>query len=60
MCIAIVGQKDFGKAALDAFLKRGDSVAGVFYSPESPRRLPIRSDWRQSASVRFSAHDFKL
>jgi methionyl-tRNA formyltransferase len=36
MRIAIVGQKDFGKAALDAFLKRGDTVAGVFCSPEKP------------------------
>src|ERR1700720_2060482 len=36
MRIAIVGQKDFGKAALDAFLERGDSVAGVFCAPEKP------------------------
>lgn len=36
MRIAIVGQKDFGKAALDAFAKRGDSVAGVFCAPEKP------------------------
>src|SRR5882757_936048 len=36
MRIAIVGQKDFGKAALDAFLKRGDIVAGVFCAPEKP------------------------
>jgi methionyl-tRNA formyltransferase len=36
MRIAIVGQKDFGKAALDAFLERGDTVAGVFCAPEKP------------------------
>jgi len=36
MRIAIVGQKDFGKAALDAFIKRGDTVAGVFCAPEKP------------------------
>src|SRR3977135_3561108 len=36
MRIAIVGQKDFGKAALDAFLARGDTVAGVFCAPEKP------------------------
>ena len=36
MRIAIVGQRDFGKAALDAFAKRGDSVAGVFCAPEKP------------------------
>jgi methionyl-tRNA formyltransferase len=36
MRIAIVGQRDFGKAALDAFLKRGNIVAGVFCAPEKP------------------------
>jgi methionyl-tRNA formyltransferase len=36
MRIAIVGQRDFGKAALDAFVSRGDSVAGVFCAPETP------------------------
>lgn len=36
MRIAIVGQRDFGKAAMDAFLKRGDTVAGVFCAPEKP------------------------
>jgi methionyl-tRNA formyltransferase len=36
MRIAIVGQRDFGKAALDGFLKRGDTVAGVFCAPEKP------------------------
>jgi methionyl-tRNA formyltransferase len=34
MKIAIVGQQDFGKAVLDAFLARGDEVAGVFCAPE--------------------------
>jgi methionyl-tRNA formyltransferase len=32
--IAIIGQQDFGKAVLDAFVKRGDTVAGVFCAPE--------------------------
>src|SRR5277367_4466766 len=36
MRIAIVGQSDFGKAVLEAFLKRGDAVAGVFCAPEKP------------------------
>src|ERR1700730_15834159 len=36
MRIAIVGQRDFGKAVLDAFLDRGDAVAGVFCAPEKP------------------------
>jgi methionyl-tRNA formyltransferase len=34
MKIAIVGQQDFGKAVLEAFLARGDTVAGVFVAPE--------------------------
>jgi methionyl-tRNA formyltransferase len=34
MRIAIVGQQDFGKAVLEAFLGRGDQVAGVFCAPE--------------------------
>ena len=29
MRVAIIGQQDFGKAALDAFLARGDDVAAV-------------------------------
>jgi methionyl-tRNA formyltransferase len=36
MKIAIVGQQDFGKAVLEAFLARGDEVAGVFSAPEKP------------------------
>ena len=36
MRIAIVGQQKFGKAVLDAFLERGDTVAGVFCAPEKP------------------------
>jgi len=34
MRIAIVGQQDFGKSVLEAFLARGDEVAGVFCAPE--------------------------
>jgi methionyl-tRNA formyltransferase len=34
MKIAIIGQQDFGKAVLEAFLARGDEVAGVFCAPE--------------------------
>ncbi len=34
MRIAIVGQQDFGKAVLEAFLARGDQVAAVFCAPE--------------------------
>ena len=36
MKIAIIGQQDFGKAVLEAFLARSDEVAGVFCAPEKP------------------------
>jgi len=40
MRIAVIGQQDFGKAVLEAFLKRGDTVAGVFCAPEKPGAKP--------------------
>jgi methionyl-tRNA formyltransferase len=40
MRIAIIGQQEFGKAVLDAFLARGDTVAGVFVAPEKPGARP--------------------
>jgi methionyl-tRNA formyltransferase len=40
MRIAIIGQQDFGKAVLEAFLARGDDVAGVFCKPEKPGEKP--------------------
>ena len=40
MRIAIFGQHDFGKAALEAFISRGDTVAGVFCAPEKPGGRP--------------------
>jgi methionyl-tRNA formyltransferase len=40
MRIAIVGQQDFGKAVLEAFIARGDAVAGVFCAPEKPGARP--------------------
>ncbi|HEX4330957.1 MAG TPA: methionyl-tRNA formyltransferase [Usitatibacter sp.] len=40
MKIAIVGQQDFGKAVLEAFLARGDTVAGVFVAPEKEGARP--------------------
>lgn len=42
MRIAIIGQQDFGKAALEAFLARGDDVAVVFCAPEKGRPDPLR------------------
>lgn len=40
MKIALVGQQDFGKATLEAFLGRGDTVAGVFCAPGKPGAPP--------------------
>ncbi len=34
MKLALIGQQDFGKAVFEAFLARGDSIAGVFCAPE--------------------------
>jgi len=41
MRIAIIGQQAFGKAALEAFLARGDTVAAVFCGPETGRPDPL-------------------
>jgi methionyl-tRNA formyltransferase len=45
MRIAIIGQQDFGKAVLEAFLARRDEVAGVFCAPEKPgaKADPLRA-----------------
>jgi methionyl-tRNA formyltransferase len=40
MRVAIIGQQDFGKAVLSAFLERGDEVAAVFCAPEKPGARP--------------------
>ena len=44
MRIAIIGQQDFGKAVMEAFLARGDTVAGVFVAPgkEGGKPDPMR------------------
>ncbi len=42
MRIAIIGQQDFGKATLEAFLARGDTVAAVFCAPDTGRPDPLR------------------
>ncbi len=34
MRVVIIGQQDFGKAVLEAFVARGDEVAAVFCAPE--------------------------
>lgn len=40
MRLAIIGQQAFGASVLEAFLKRGDDVAGVFCAPEKPGARP--------------------
>jgi methionyl-tRNA formyltransferase len=40
MRLAIIGQQDFGKAVLEAFLARGDQVAAVFCAPEKEGGRP--------------------
>jgi methionyl-tRNA formyltransferase len=44
MRVAIIGQRDFGKAVLEAFIQRGDTVVGVFCAPEKPTESadPVR------------------
>jgi crotonobetainyl-CoA:carnitine CoA-transferase CaiB-like acyl-CoA transferase len=46
MKIAIIGQQDFGKAVLEAFLARGDQVAGVFLRAGKAGRAPRRAEGR--------------
>ena len=40
MRVAIIGQNKFGQAVMEAFLARGDEVAGVFVAPEKPKAEP--------------------
>lgn len=42
MRVILIGQQAFGKAALEAFLARGDTVAAVFCAPEKGRPDPLR------------------
>ena len=58
MRVAIVGQQDFGKAVLDAFLKRGDQVAAVFCAPEKEGARPdaLRVAAQQAG---LTVHQFK-
>ena len=37
MRVALIGSADFGKAALEAFLDRGDQVVAVFCPPDNPK-----------------------
>lgn len=37
MKVALIGSADFGRAALEAFLDRGDEVVAVFCPPDNPK-----------------------
>ena len=58
MKIAIIGQQDFGKAVLEAFLARGDEVAAVFCAPEKEGARP---DALRAAAEekKLKVHQFK-
>ena len=58
MKIAIIGQQDFGKAVLEAFLARGDTVAAVFCAPE---KEGARADALRAAAQErgINVHQFK-
>jgi methionyl-tRNA formyltransferase len=51
MRIAIIGQRDFGKAVLEGFLAKGDTVGAVFCAPEkagtSPDPLRLAAEERR-------------
>jgi methionyl-tRNA formyltransferase len=58
MKIAIIGQQDFGKSVLEAFLNRGDQVAAVFCAPEKEGARP--DALRAAAQERgLPVHQFK-
>jgi methionyl-tRNA formyltransferase len=58
MKIAIIGQQDFGKSVLEAFLKRGDTVSAVFCAPEKEGARPdaLRVAAQQAG---LTVHQFK-
>lgn len=58
MKIAIIGQQDFGKAVLEAFVKRGEEIAGVFCAPEKPgaKADPLRAAAEERG---LKVHQFK-
>src|SRR5678810_1400523 len=58
MKIAIIGQQDFGKAVLEAFVSRGDEVGAVFCAPEKEGARP--DSLRVAAQEKgLKVHQFK-
>jgi methionyl-tRNA formyltransferase len=53
--VAIIGQQEFGKAVLEAFLARNDEVAGVFCAPEKEgaRADPLKAAAQQRGLAVF-------
>ena len=60
MRVAIIGQQAFGKAVLDAFLERGDTVAGVFVAPDAPgsRPDPLRAGAEEKSVPVFAVERY--
>src|SRR5438270_13831317 len=60
MRVVIVGQQAFGKAVLEAFVGRGDTIAGVFAAPQKPRPRPdplvAAAEERKFPVYRFSKY----
>jgi methionyl-tRNA formyltransferase len=58
MKIVIIGQQDFGKAVLEAFLARGDQVVAVFCAPEKEGARPdaLRAAAQEKS---IKVHQFK-
>ncbi len=61
MKVAIIGQQDFGKAVLEAFLSRGDEVAGVFCAPEKEgaKADPLRAAAQEKGLRTFQLASLK-
>lgn len=61
MRLAIVGQQAFGKSVLEAFLARGDTVAGVFCAPEKAgaKADPLREAAQQRGIALFQLPSLK-
>jgi methionyl-tRNA formyltransferase len=57
MRIAIIGQQDFGKSVLEAFVRRGDTVAGVFCAPE---KAGAKADPLRVAAEQAHIHVWQL
>ena len=61
MRVALIGQQAFGKSALEAFLARGTTVAGVFCAPERPgaKADPLRESAQQHGVQVFQLPSLK-